>query len=184
MDLLVFLGCTLLWFGGNWVVDGSSDIARSFKVSELVIGLSLVAIGTSFPEVLLISLQAWTNQILLLEILLAVTSLTAFSFRSAVYSVHLYSILRRLRMKFSLLFYMHIVSWLLGISPALPSENLVERSYFFMFIAAVTYFYPNQQKTSSAPNISFLYGNLLFYSSRVTSSIGGHFWVPAPLPLH
>ena len=48
---LFFLGCCLLWQGGNFVVDGSATIARKLGVSELIIGLSLVAIGTSLPEV-------------------------------------------------------------------------------------------------------------------------------------
>ena len=36
--------------GANWLVAGASDIARLFGVSDAVIGLTIVAIGTSLPE--------------------------------------------------------------------------------------------------------------------------------------
>lgn len=39
-----------LALGGNWFVNGSIDIARMFGVSEAMIGLTIVAIGTSLPE--------------------------------------------------------------------------------------------------------------------------------------
>ncbi len=43
-------GLALLVLGSRWLVDGSISIARAFGVSELVIGLTIVAIGTSLPE--------------------------------------------------------------------------------------------------------------------------------------
>ncbi len=45
------MGCAFLFFGGHFLVEGSSHIARRFHVSELFIGLTLVSIGTSLPEV-------------------------------------------------------------------------------------------------------------------------------------
>ncbi|MCG2713121.1 MAG: sodium:calcium antiporter, partial [Candidatus Omnitrophica bacterium] len=36
--------------GADWLVDGASFLARRLKVSELVIGLTIVATGTSLPE--------------------------------------------------------------------------------------------------------------------------------------
>ncbi|MFW5838185.1 MAG: calcium/sodium antiporter, partial [Desulfovibrionaceae bacterium] len=42
----------LLWFGSEWIVDSAAAVARRFKVSELVIGLTIVAMGTSAPEFL------------------------------------------------------------------------------------------------------------------------------------
>ena len=36
--------------GGDWLVDGSSNLARRYKISELAIGLTIVAFGTSAPE--------------------------------------------------------------------------------------------------------------------------------------
>lgn len=44
-------GLTLLILGANWFIDSAIVIARYFGVSELIIGLTLVAVGTSLPEV-------------------------------------------------------------------------------------------------------------------------------------
>ena len=54
---LVLLGFVLLVYGGDILVDNASDIARYFGLSELVIGLTIVAFGTSAPE-LMVSLSA------------------------------------------------------------------------------------------------------------------------------
>ncbi len=48
---LVVGGLVLLVFGSNWLVDSAVTIARAFGVSELVIGLTIIATGTSLPEV-------------------------------------------------------------------------------------------------------------------------------------
>lgn len=43
-------GVVLLFFGAQWTVSGSVAIARAFNVSDFVIGITLVAVGTSLPE--------------------------------------------------------------------------------------------------------------------------------------
>lgn len=45
-----FLGVVVLLAGGGWLVDGADRLARRFGVSPLVIGLTVVAFGTSAPE--------------------------------------------------------------------------------------------------------------------------------------
>ncbi len=47
---LVGGGLALLVLGAEWLVAGAVDIARALGVSELVIGLTIVAVGTSLPE--------------------------------------------------------------------------------------------------------------------------------------
>ena len=49
--LLIVGGLALLVLGSNWLVDAAVTVARHLGVSELVIGLTLVAAGTSLPEV-------------------------------------------------------------------------------------------------------------------------------------
>ncbi|MCB1303319.1 MAG: calcium/sodium antiporter [Leptospiraceae bacterium] len=44
------LGMVALPIGGNWIVDGAVTMARSLNVGEDIIGLSIVAVGTSLPE--------------------------------------------------------------------------------------------------------------------------------------
>lgn len=48
--LFIILGIILLKYGGDFVVDYSIDIARMLNISERVIGLTIVAIGTALPE--------------------------------------------------------------------------------------------------------------------------------------
>lgn len=48
---LVVGGLALLVLGSNWFVEGAISLARAFGVSELIIGLTIVAAGTSMPEV-------------------------------------------------------------------------------------------------------------------------------------
>jgi cation:H+ antiporter len=48
--ILIISGITLLSFGANLFVKGAIDIARYFGISEIVIGMTIVALGTSLPE--------------------------------------------------------------------------------------------------------------------------------------
>ena len=48
--LLLIGGLALIVFGADWLVDGASGIARRFGLSEFVIGLTIVGMGTSAPE--------------------------------------------------------------------------------------------------------------------------------------
>jgi cation:H+ antiporter len=49
--LLVVVGLVLLTVGAGWLVDGATAFATALGVSELVIGLTVVAVGTSLPEI-------------------------------------------------------------------------------------------------------------------------------------
>jgi cation:H+ antiporter len=49
--ILLLAGFGLLVVGSRWLVDGAVTLARQFGVSELIIGLTIVAAGTSLPEV-------------------------------------------------------------------------------------------------------------------------------------
>jgi cation:H+ antiporter len=48
--LLIVVGFSCLIFGANWLVDGASALAKKYKISDLAIGLTIVAFGTSAPE--------------------------------------------------------------------------------------------------------------------------------------
>lgn len=55
MDILIQIGLLILGFvllikGAGWFVDGAAGIAEKFKIPQLVIGLTIVAMGTSAPE--------------------------------------------------------------------------------------------------------------------------------------
>ena len=48
--LYIIGGLVALIFGGEWFIEGTTNIARNFGISESIIGLTLVAGGTSLPE--------------------------------------------------------------------------------------------------------------------------------------
>lgn len=50
--ILLFIGFALLIKGGDWFVDGASGIARRFHLPEILIGATVVSIGTTLPEVM------------------------------------------------------------------------------------------------------------------------------------
>lgn len=63
MDMLLNVGLILaglagLFYGGNWLVDSSSLIAKRFGVPTIIIGLTIVAVGTSAPELVVSVLAA------------------------------------------------------------------------------------------------------------------------------
>ncbi len=58
--LFVF-GLILLIKGGDWFVDGAQNIAKKFKVPELLIGATVVSIGTTLPEVMTSATSAMTG---------------------------------------------------------------------------------------------------------------------------
>jgi len=47
---IIFMSCLALWKGASWLVDAAARIAKRMGISELVIGLTVVAFGTSAPE--------------------------------------------------------------------------------------------------------------------------------------
>lgn len=50
--LLLVAGFVILIFGANFLVSGASSLAKRFNISELAIGLTVVAFGTSTPELI------------------------------------------------------------------------------------------------------------------------------------
>ena len=56
--LLFAVGLVFLIKGGDWFVDGSTGIARRFRLPELLIGATVVSIGTTLPEVMVSTTSA------------------------------------------------------------------------------------------------------------------------------
>ena len=56
--LLFIVGLLCLIKGGDWFVDGATGIARRFHVPELLIGATVVSIGTTLPEVMVSATSA------------------------------------------------------------------------------------------------------------------------------
>lgn len=60
-SLLVVVGFVLLILGSNFLVDGASNIAKKYHIPEIIIGLTIVSIGTSMPELFVSITSALNN---------------------------------------------------------------------------------------------------------------------------
>ena len=56
------VGLLLIMKGADWLTDGASSIARKFNISTLVIGLTIVAFGTSAPELVVSSMASISGE--------------------------------------------------------------------------------------------------------------------------
>jgi cation:H+ antiporter len=59
---LILIGLVFLVLGGKWIVDGAVRIAELFNVSQSLIGLTVVAVGTSLPELATSAVAAFKKQ--------------------------------------------------------------------------------------------------------------------------
>ena len=57
--LAIVMGSILLFVGSEWIIDAAKTIAKKLNISDLVIGLTVVAIGTSFPELVVGVISAY-----------------------------------------------------------------------------------------------------------------------------
>ena len=60
--LYIILGLTGLVIGGKWIVDGAVQIAEFLNISQSLIGLTIVSIGTSLPELATSAIAAFKKQ--------------------------------------------------------------------------------------------------------------------------
>ena len=61
--LFIVIGIAAITFGSDWVVDGAKTIAAAFGISENLIGLTVVAFGTSLPELMTSIVAARKNEV-------------------------------------------------------------------------------------------------------------------------
>ena len=60
--LLFIVGLVLLIKGGDWFVDGATGLARRFHIPEIIVGATVVSIGTTLPEVMVSATGALNGQ--------------------------------------------------------------------------------------------------------------------------
>ena len=48
--ILLIIGFTMITVGATWLTNGSAAVAQRLKISEFIIGMTIVAVGTSLPE--------------------------------------------------------------------------------------------------------------------------------------
>ena len=63
LDFLIFIiGLVILYFGADWLIRGAASLALRFGIRPLVVGLTVIALGTSMPEFLVNYFAAITEQ--------------------------------------------------------------------------------------------------------------------------
>ena len=111
--LLFAVGLVLLIKGGDWFVDSATGIAKRFRVPEIIIGATVVSIGTTLPEVM-VSATAAINQN------------GAIAYGNAIGSIICNTAL--------------IAAITIAIRPAPVNRNAVSMPVLFFFISAAIYF--------------------------------------------
>ena len=60
--VFIVIGCVGLFYGSDWFVEGGKGLAQLLGVSERVIGITVLALGTSLPELVTASIASFKNQ--------------------------------------------------------------------------------------------------------------------------
>ena len=60
--VFIAIGCVGLFYGSDWFVEGGKGLAQLLGVSERVIGITVLALGTSLPELVTASIASFKNQ--------------------------------------------------------------------------------------------------------------------------
>ncbi len=110
--LLLIVGFILLIKGGDWFVDGASGIAHRFHVPEIIIGATVVSIGTTLPEVMVSATGAINGQ-------------GAIAYGNAIGSIICNTSL--------------IAALTIAIRPAPVNRSAIKMPVLFFFLAAAVY---------------------------------------------
>ena len=110
--ILFILGLVFLIFGGDWFVDGASGLAYRFKIPEIIVGATVVSIGTTLPEVMVSATSA-------------AEGLGAMSYGNAIGSIICNTAL--------------ILALSLAIRPAPVDKKSLRTPTIFFFVAAIFY---------------------------------------------
>jgi len=111
--LLFILGLICLVKGGDWFVDGATGIAHKFNMPEILIGATVVSIGTTIPEVMVSSTAALTE------------GASSIAYGNAIGSVICNTAL--------------IAAITMAFRPAPVEKNAIKTPIIFFFVAAIFY---------------------------------------------
>ncbi len=110
--LLFVLGLVLLIKGGDWFVDGATGVAHRFRLPELLIGATVVSIGTTLPEVMVSATSALSGH-------------GEIAYGNAIGSIICNTSL--------------IAALTIAIKPSTVNRNTLKLSVSFFFVAAIFY---------------------------------------------
>ena len=134
----IIIGIVLIYFGSNLFIDGAIGISLKLGISDLIIGMTVVALGTSTPE-LIVSI----NSLLKKQVDVSIGNIIGSNIINIVFAVGLSSIIKDMYFNYnSLVFYnnyMLLLTFLLVISLILfrkinKNFGLLFISIYFVFI--------------------------------------------------
>ena len=134
----IIIGIVLIYFGSNLFIDGAIGISLKLGISDLIIGMTIVALGTSAPE-LIVSI----NSLLKKQVDVSIGNIIGSNIINIVFAVGLSSIIKDMYFNYnSLVFYnnyMLLLTFLLVISLILfrkinKNFGLLFISIYFVFI--------------------------------------------------
>ena len=104
---LIILGCAALIKGADWLVDGASALAKKYGVSDIIIGLTVVAFGTSMPEfvVNMVAVGQGSTEIAITNVLGSniINTFVILGFTALIFPISSQKSTRRFDIPFSLL---------------------------------------------------------------------------------
>ena len=194
MNFLLFLfGCILIWQGGNFVVDSASKLARKFNVSELIIGLTLVSIGTSLPEVV-VNVVASIKE----ETTVVLGNILGSNISNTLLIIGLTGIIKPLiipkdRLRKELLFYLGLCCFLtimLLISATTTLSTIGGLILIALFFASLYLFFNtsdtasiNEDSSKSTTKSSLFFTILLFLFGCLLLPLGGNLLVDSAIKI-
>jgi cation:H+ antiporter len=134
----IIIGIVLIYFGSNLFIDGAIGISLKLGISDLIIGMTVVALGTSLPE-LIVSI----NSLLKKQVEVSIGNIIGSNIMNIVFAIGLSSIIKDMYFNYNNLAiynnYMLLVTFLLVISLILfrkinKNFGLLFISIYFVFI--------------------------------------------------
>lgn len=139
--IMIFVGLVGLVIGGKWIVDGAMFMAKGLGVSEALIGLTIVAVGTSLPELATSAVAAYRQ-----KEDLAVGNIVGSNIFNMFWILGASAIIRPLDFSVALNFDVGIVilaTFLLFIFMFLGKKHILQRSqgalFILFYISYITY---------------------------------------------
>ena len=154
----LILGFVLLIKGADWFVDGASALSKKFGIPSVVIGLTVVAFGTSLPEAS-VSISAALNHSSGISIGNVVGSnlfnlLVVAGASAAFCPINVDKSIIKKDMPFSFIITLAILFLSFGVFPSAPADNIISRAdgiILLLFFAVFMYYTVHSALSSPAP---------------------------------
>lgn len=187
---LIIVGFAFLVGGADLLVRGSSNIAKRFHIPEIIIGLTIVAIGTSMPE-LFITISSAKKEAAELIIGNAIGSniinlMLIFALTALIRPISIEKDVRIMHLPVTLLTTLVIIIMGLGVLGSEPDVINKADGFFLIFLYAIYFLYPiiieikdiwdtdeKEKKTHKKSKINILFSTLFILFGILFLKLGG-----------